>query len=45
MGAVVNITFRYAKAFLHFLLKIKALSFWVRAIRGKAKAEKLLINY
>ena len=44
-GAVVNITFRQIKAFLHSLLKIKALSFRVRAIRGKTRAEKLLINY
>ena len=42
---VVNITFRQTKAFLYSLLKIKALSFQVRAIRGKTKAEKLLINY
>ena len=45
IGAVVNITFRQVKAFLYFLLKIKALSFQVRAIRGKTRAEKLLINY
>ena len=44
IGAVVNITFRQAKAFLYSLLKIKVLSFWVRAIRGKTRAEKLLIN-
>ena len=43
-GAVVNITFRQAKAFLYSLLKIKALSFQVRAIRGKTRVEKLLIN-
>ena len=45
MGTVVNITFRYIKAFLHFLLKIKALFVQVRVIRGKARAEKLLINH
>ena len=45
IDAIVNITFRQAKAFLYSLLKIKALSFWVRAIRGKTRAEKLLINY
>ena len=43
-SAVVNITFRQAKAFLYFLLKIKALFFQVRAIRGETRAEKLLIN-
>ena len=41
---VVNITFRQIKAFLYSLLKIKALSLQVRAIRGKTRAEKLLIN-
>ena len=45
IGAVVNITFRQVKAFLYSLLKIKALSFQVKAIRGKTRAEKLLINY
>ena len=45
IGAVVNITFRQIKAFLYSLLKIKALSFQVRAIRGKTRVEKLLINY
>ena len=44
IGVVVNITFRQAKAFLYSLLKIKALSLQVRAIRGKTRAEKLLIN-
>ena len=45
IGIVVNITFRQAKAFLYSLLKIKVLSFQVKAIRGKTRAEKLLINY
>ena len=45
IGVVVNITFRQVKAFLYSLLKIKALSFQVRAISSKARAEKLLINY
>ena len=45
IGAVVNITFRQVKAFLYSLLKIKALSFQVRAISGKTRVEKLLINY
>ena len=44
IGAVVNITFKQAKAFLYSLLKIKALSFRVRVISGKTRAEKLLIN-
>ena len=44
IGVVVNITFRQVKAFLYSLLKIKVLSFQVRAIRGKIRAEKLLIN-
>ena len=44
IGAVVNITFRQVKTFLYSLLKIKALSFQVRAIRGKTRVEKLLIN-
>ena len=44
-GAVVNITFRYIKAFLYFLSKIKALSFQVRATKGKARTEKLSINH
>ena len=43
-GIVVNITFRQVKAFLYSLLKVKTLSFQVRAIRGKTRAEKLLIN-
>ena len=44
IGTVVNITFRQVKAFLYFLLKIKVLSFQVRAIKGKTRVEKLLIN-
>ena len=44
ISAVVNMTFRQVKAFLHSLLKIKALSFWVRAIRGETRAKQLLIN-
>ena len=44
IGAVVNITFRQAKAFLYSLLKIKALFFWVKTIRGKTRVERLLIN-
>ena len=42
IGIVVNITFSQVKAFLYSLLKIKALSFQVRAIRGKTRAEKLV---
>ena len=45
IDTVVNITFRQVKAFLYSLLKIKALFFQVRAIRGKTRVEKLLINY
>ena len=45
ISVVVNITFRQVKAFLYSLLKIKVLSFQVRAIRGKTRAKKLLINY
>ena len=43
-GVVVNITFKQAKAFLYSLLKIKALSFQVRATSSETRAEKLLIN-
>ena len=42
---VVNITFRYVKAFLYSLLKIKALSFQVRVISSKTRAENLLIKH
>ena len=44
IGAVVNITFKQAKAFLYSLLKIKALSFQVRVISSKTRVEKLSIN-
>ena len=44
IGAVVNITFKQVKAFLYSLLKIKALSFQVRATSSKTRVEKLLIN-